>query len=183
MSKINLPRLFGEVFTLMAPLSDFYCRIYSNEEGDIVEFDFGCDMPAGKIQFFQDEDIEDFLRLLSESGLDSDAQAISVEDQVDFPNGAKSQIDYFGFANLELLTTRQAISTFSSSVRKLKSRSTFDEELHAFLTECLDAIGETLHCWHVFEVDEKAFFGTSCQYCRQSYSDPDRFLELASDIS
>jgi len=175
-SKFDKTRLFGEVTTILIAQLDFFARLYSDEAFKCVEFDFGFADEEGEHYFFEEEDLDQLGNLLYDSGLDSDAQPISWEDQDDFPSGADTQVDFFGFSTLEMLTSRDLVFQYHAQVSQLKAKTPFEVRVNEFLVQNLRLIYATSECHHEFS--EKSGFSINCELCVLLVWDPETLAEL-----
>jgi hypothetical protein len=175
-SKFDRPRLFGEVTTILIALVDFNAVVYFSEEDGWVEFDFGYEDEEGFTFFFEEKYLDELAELLFESGLDSDGQGISLEDQADYPSGAVTQVTFYGFSTLEMLTSRNLVLQYQAKISQLKAKTPFEGRVNDFLMSGLNAIYATSECIHKYS--EKDDFNITCQLCGLRVWDPATLAEL-----
>lgn len=182
---LDIPRLFGEVFSLLELSSDLHCRFCLDKKGKPVGFEFGCEMLADAESFFDESDIHTLWGLVSETSLDSDEWEIFVEDRQFYPIGTVKQVGYFGYgySNFALLTSRTALSNLSLEVHALINQSAFEERLARFLIYGLSSVDKMLDCRHAFRSHSEAFFGSRCKKCLQSFYNPEKVVELRKRFS
>jgi hypothetical protein len=176
-SKFDKPRLFGEVITILISMLDFSVQVFNDEEDNWTEFTFEFDDDEGTHYFFEQDDLEELVTLLFDTGMDTDGQGISIEDQENYyPSGANWQLSFYGFTELELLTSRDNILLYKSQSEKLKAKTPFDARVKEFLVQCLDVIYETSECNHEFS--DKDDMSINCKLCGLLVWDPATLAEL-----
>ena len=177
-SNFDLPRLFGEITTILGAQIDFCARLFTNEIEDLVEFDFMIEDDKGDHYFFEEDDIENLADLLYETELDSEWVGISIADQeAYYPSGAFRQENFWGYSNLQLLTSRDAVLHFQSQAGLLKPETEFETRLIEFLVTSLGLIYATSECVHEFP-DNDETYSKNCVVCGTLVWDPDALKEL-----
>jgi hypothetical protein len=177
-SNFDLPRLFGEIITILGAQIDFSPRLFSDEGEDWVEFDFVIEEDKGDHYFFEQSDIEDLADLLFETELDMQWVGISIEDQErSHPSGAVQQGDFYGYSDLQLLTSRDAVLQYKSQVELLKPKTPFETRLIEFFVASLGLIYATSECVHEFPDDDE-IYSKNCVVCGTLVWDPDALKEL-----
>ena len=175
-SELAIPKLFGEVFSILHVQLDFYARVFFSEEG-AVEFSFGFeDEELNSYEFFEEGDLEHLAKLLFDTELDTDGQPISTEDQEDYPSGAVTQVTFYRYATLELLTSRNSVLQHKAKAEGLTASTPFEVRVKEFLVTTLGLIHSTSECKHKFVEDDD--FSQNCRSCGILIWDPESLSEL-----